>query len=174
MKRKKNSPPRSFFRAIEPRGVRSEQPRVKQRLVHRGQRGLGFFLLALQGGCPFWSGKPFYPQDICAALEAVPGPRLLVSTPFHLATLLDAEVPLPAVDLLLSATAPLSSALAARAEASCQAPLLEIYGSTESGQLASRRTTAGPAWELLSGVELEQAITELDAKIAECEQKVTR
>ncbi len=124
------------------------------------QHSYGFestFLLALQGGCPFWSGKPFYPQDICAALEAVPGPRLLVSTPFHLATLLDAEVPLPAVDLLLSATAPLSSALAARAEASCQAPLLEIYGSTESGQLASRRTTAGPAWELLSGVELEQA-----------------
>ena len=45
-------------------------------------------LLALHGNAPFWSGKPFYPQDIVAALAAVPQPRLLVTTPFHLAALL--------------------------------------------------------------------------------------
>jgi acyl-coenzyme A synthetase/AMP-(fatty) acid ligase len=32
----------------------------------------------------------------------------------------------------------------------------EIYGSTESGQLACRRTTDGPHWRLLPGVQLEQ------------------
>ena len=123
------------------------------------QHSYGFestVLLALQGNAPFWSGRPFYPQDIVSALNAVPPPRLLVTTPFHLSALLAAGLELPAVDLLLSATAPLSTQLAAEAESRCSAPLYEIYGSTESGQLASRRTTAGPTWHLLADVQLEQ------------------
>lgn len=122
------------------------------------QHSYGFestLLLALHGGCSFWAGKPFYPQDIAAALAAVPAPRLLVTTPFHLSTLLAAGIELPPTDLLLSATAPLSTALAAEAEARTGAPLLEIYGSTESGQLASRRTTAGDAWTLLPGTRID-------------------
>ncbi len=123
------------------------------------QHSYGFestFLLALHGGCAFWSGKPFYPQDIAAALDAVPRPRLLVTTPFHLSTLLSSGIELPAIDRLLSATAPLATALAAEAEARTGAPLHEIYGSTESGQLASRRTTEDASWTLLPGVRLEQ------------------
>ena len=119
------------------------------------QHSYGFestFLLALQGGCTFWAGKPFFPQDITCALDAVPRPRLLVTTPFHLSALLSADIDLPPLDLLLSATAPLSTALAANAEARTGAPMLEIYGSTESGQLATRRTTEGAAWTLLPGV----------------------
>jgi acyl-coenzyme A synthetase/AMP-(fatty) acid ligase len=124
------------------------------------QHSYGFestVLLAMHGNAPFWSGHPFYPQDIVSALAAVPRPRLLVTTPFHLAALLAAGLELPPIDLLLSATAPLSSPLAIAAEARCQAPLYEIYGSTESGQLASRRTTAGAAWQLLADVQLTQA-----------------
>ena len=124
------------------------------------QHSYGFestFLLALHGGCAFWAGKPFYPQDIALALDAMPQPRLLVTTPFHLSALLSAEIELPPIDLLLSATAPLSTTLAGAAEARTGAPMLEIYGSTESGQLASRRTTDGAAWTLLPGVRLEQA-----------------
>lgn len=123
------------------------------------QHSYGFestLLLALHGGCPFWSGKPFYPQDIAAALAAVPPPRLLVSTPFHLSALFAAGLELPAIATLLSATAPLATTLAAEAEARTGAPLLEIYGSTESSQLAWRRTTAGAAWTLLPGVGLDQ------------------
>lgn len=130
------------------------------------QHSYGFestFLLALHGGCAFWAGKPFYPQDIAGTLTAVPQPRLLVTTPFHLSALLSSEIDLPPIDLLLSATAPLSTTLAAEAEARTGAPMLEIYGSTESGQLASRRTTAGPAWTLLPGVQLE---TEGDDTVA--------
>jgi acyl-coenzyme A synthetase/AMP-(fatty) acid ligase len=110
------------------------------------QHSYGFestVLLALHGNAPFWSGRPFYPQDIVCSLNAVPPPRLLVTTPFHLAALLGAGIEVPTVDLLLSATAPLSPQLAAEAESRLAAPLLEIYGSTESGQLASRRTTPG-------------------------------
>lgn len=123
------------------------------------QHSYGFestILLAFHGGAPFWAGKPFYPQDIVAALNAVPPPRLLVTTPFHLSALLAAGLELPAIDRLLSATAPLSADLARDAEAACQAPLFEIYGSTESGQLASRRTTQDLAWECLPGVQLSQ------------------
>ena len=121
------------------------------------QHSYGFestFLLALHGGCPFWSGKPFFPQDIAAALAAVPAPRLLVTTPFHLANLMAAEVTLPPLAMILSATAPLSHDLADAVERRHGAPLFEIYGATESGQLASRRTTEGDTWTVLEGVKL--------------------
>ncbi len=124
------------------------------------QHSYGFestFLLALHGGCPFWSGRPFYPQDVVDALQAVPQPRMLVTTPFHLATLMGSELSWPALDLWLSATAPLDPALAAQVEARSGAPVWEIYGSTESSQLACRRTTEGAAWRLLPGTQLVQA-----------------
>ena len=111
-------------------------------------------LMALHGGASFWHGRPFYPADIVEALASVPRPRMLVSTPFHLSTLFEAGLKLPACDLVLSATAPLSAELAERAEAVMGAPLLEIYGCTESGQVASRRPVNGPAWQLLPGVQM--------------------
>ena len=113
-------------------------------------------MLTLQGRGSLWSGWPFYPADIAAALAAVPRPRLLVTTPVHLRTLLDAGIDLPAVDKLLSATAPLSELLAREAEDRLRAPVHEIYGCTETGQLASRRTVEGPRWSPLPGVRLEQ------------------
>jgi acyl-coenzyme A synthetase/AMP-(fatty) acid ligase len=109
-------------------------------------------LLALQGGCSFWAGRPYYPADIAAALAAVPRPRLLVTTPFHLRALLESGVAVPPVDMLLSATAPLSAALAGEAEQRLGAPLYEIYGCSESGQLASRRTCDTQRWTLFPGI----------------------
>ncbi|MBL8325552.1 MAG: acyl-CoA synthetase [Rubrivivax sp.] len=113
-------------------------------------------LLALLGGGAFDAGRPFYPADIAAALAAVPRPRALVTTPFHLKALLAAGVPLPAVDLVLSATAPLSPQLAAQAEAGLGVRLVEIYGCTEAGQVAARRTTAGETWTTLGDLRLHQ------------------
>jgi acyl-coenzyme A synthetase/AMP-(fatty) acid ligase len=109
-------------------------------------------LLALHSGGAFWAGRPFYPADIAAALAAVPRPRALVSTPFHLRTLLAAELSLPALDLVLSATAPLSANLAVEAEARLGCPLVEIYGCTETGQTASRRTAQTAEWQLFRDV----------------------
>jgi acyl-coenzyme A synthetase/AMP-(fatty) acid ligase len=111
-------------------------------------------LVAWQSGCAFAAGKPFYPADICAALAAVPRPRTLVSTPFHLRLLLDAEVDIPPLDLVLSATAPLSENLVRDVEARLHAPLMEIYGSTDTGQIASRRPAHGAEWQLFQGVRL--------------------
>jgi acyl-coenzyme A synthetase/AMP-(fatty) acid ligase len=111
-------------------------------------------LLALQSGNAFAAERPFYPADIAAALAAVPRPRVLVTTPVHLRTLLGSEVEFPAIDLVVCATAPLAQALARDVEARYQTSLLEIYGSTETGQIAMRRSAATAAWRLWPGVTL--------------------
>ncbi|WP_395700052.1 AMP-binding protein [Aquabacterium sp.] len=103
-------------------------------------------LLAMLGGAAIDSGRPFYPADIAAALAAVPRPRALVTTPFHLKALLSAGLALPPVDVLLSATAPLSPQLARQAEQTLGGQLIEIYGCTEAGQVASRRTVESEVW----------------------------
>jgi len=111
-------------------------------------------LIALLGGAAFDTARPFFPADIAAALARAPRPRMLVTTPFHLKMLLDSGVALPAIDLTLCATAPLSPQLEARAEAALAAPLLEIYGCTEAGQVATRRTTEGAEWRTFDGLHL--------------------
>ncbi len=111
-------------------------------------------LVAWQSGAVFSADHPFYPADICSALAQVERPRVLVTTPVHLRALLDAGLEIPALDLVVSATAPLSPQLAQAAEAALHMPLLEIYGSTETGQVATRRTAQGAAWQLFPGVQL--------------------
>jgi acyl-coenzyme A synthetase/AMP-(fatty) acid ligase len=111
-------------------------------------------LLALQSANAFSAGKPFYPADVCSELASVPEPRTLVSTPVHLRTLLGTDAELPATELVLSATAPLSQNLAREVEQHYQTRLLEIYGSTETGQIASRRTAETVEWQLFDDVRL--------------------
>jgi acyl-coenzyme A synthetase/AMP-(fatty) acid ligase len=116
-------------------------------------------LLALIGGQAFDASRPFYPADVTAAIEAAPRPRALISTPVHLRSLLlsldGQDARLPELDLILSATAPLSQELAAQAEQAFHTSLMEIYGSTETGQIATRRTTQGDTWQLMPGIHLE-------------------
>jgi acyl-coenzyme A synthetase/AMP-(fatty) acid ligase len=113
-------------------------------------------LLAMQNGLALVAERPFYPADIRARLAALPRPRCLITTPVHLRTLLSEAAALPAVEFVLCATAHLAPQLAHEAEARFAAPLYEIYGCTEAGMVASRRTTEGAAWQLLPGVELQQ------------------
>ena len=111
-------------------------------------------LLPMQSGCAFHAGQPFYPADIAAALRPITSARMLVSTPMHLRVLLHANIELPELDLMLSATAPMATRLAEDCEARFAAPLFEIYGSTETGQIASRRTVQTPEWKLFPLVTL--------------------
>jgi len=117
-------------------------------------------LLPMQGGLALHAGRPFYPADVAAALQSLPRPRALITTPVHLRALVEeagTSAPFQAPpDFLLCATAPLSDELARSAEARLQAPLYEIYGCTEAGQVATRRSTAGPRWQALPGLELHQ------------------
>jgi len=111
-------------------------------------------LMAWQSGNALSHTQPFYPADICQALASVPTPRVLVSSPVHLRALQDAELALPELALVLSATAPLPVRLARDIETRCHAPLMEIYGSTETGLIATRRPTQAEEWQLLPGIKL--------------------
>ena len=111
-------------------------------------------LLPLQSANALCSAQPFYPADICETLDMVTMPRLLVSTPLHLRMLLESGLSLPPVEMVLSATAMLSPQLAQAVEFGFDAPLLEIYGCTETGQIAARRTTRTLEWSLFPDVRL--------------------
>ncbi|MDO9402205.1 MAG: AMP-binding protein [Polaromonas sp.] len=111
-------------------------------------------LLALQSGSVMHAGQPFYPADIVSAIQAATRPRLLVTTPVHLRVLLSSGVDLPELDRVVSATAPMPPQLAQSCEARFAAPLFEIYGSTETGQIASRRSAHTDEWELFPLVTL--------------------
>lgn len=113
-------------------------------------------LMAMQGGMALHAGRPFYPADIIAELAALPRPRCLVTTPIHLRALLAETAALPQLDFLLCATAPLPPQLAAAAETRFAAPLYEIYGCTEAGQVATRRTVETVEWHALPGIALRQ------------------
>jgi acyl-coenzyme A synthetase/AMP-(fatty) acid ligase len=112
-------------------------------------------LLPLQSAGALCAGRPFFPADVASALSELPRPRVLITTPVHLRSLLAADVVLPGLDLVVSATAMLQANLAREVERRYGAPLLEIYGSTETGQIAARRTALEHEWRLWPGVWLE-------------------
>lgn len=112
-------------------------------------------MLPLHGGGAGHAGPVFYPSDIAEALAGVPVPRLLVTTPLQMRAVLGTGIALPPLAAVISATAPLDARLAAEAEAGWGAPVLEIYGATEAGSIASRRTLAGDAWGPYPGVVFE-------------------
>ncbi|BEV73827.1 xanthomonadin biosynthesis 3-hydroxybenozate--AMP ligase XanA2 [Paludibacterium sp. THUN1379] len=113
-------------------------------------------LLPVLAGGRMSTRLPFFPADIAASLAEMTAPRLLVITPFHLRKLLEADITLPPVAAILSATAPLSVELARQAEARLGCPVLEIYGSTETGQLATRQPCRDDIWHNVAGITLQQ------------------
>jgi acyl-coenzyme A synthetase/AMP-(fatty) acid ligase len=56
---------------------------------------------------------------------------------------------------------PLSAELAAQTRSNWACPVLEIYGSTETGQVATRETAVETTWQTLQGIALEQRDDEL-------------
>jgi acyl-coenzyme A synthetase/AMP-(fatty) acid ligase len=89
---------------------------------------------------------PFYPQEIADALESLPRPRALISSPIHLDALLRSGVQLTKLDRIFSATAPLSENLASKLEVQYDTRVVEIFGCTECGMLASRNTATETLW----------------------------
>ncbi len=113
-------------------------------------------LLAMRNGLMLVAERPFYPADIAEQLGMLPQPRCLITTPIHLRSLLAEISDVPHVDFVLCATAHLPVDLAQQAELLLSAPLYEIYGCTEAGQVASRRPTISPSWTLLPGLQMKQ------------------
>ena len=113
-------------------------------------------MLALQNGLALDTARPLLPGDIAAHLATLPRPRLMVTTPVHLKALASEPGGMPYADLILSATAPLALHLAKLAEATFGGALQEIYGCSEAGQIATRRTAETAEWQCLDGITLER------------------
>ncbi len=99
--------------------------------------------------------RPLFPADVAEALATVPSPRVLVSTPLHLEALLDSTVRFPAVTRVITATAPLDAGLARRVEERLGAELIDVYGCSETGCLATRRLARDEAWTAIPGFSFD-------------------
>jgi len=114
-------------------------------------------LQPLRNGVAVHAGRPLFPADVRSALATVPTPRLLVTTPAHVRALVAAALPWPAVAGVVSATAPLAPDQARRAEEQFGAPVWEIFGCTEAGTMATRRTALAENWQMLDGMKIRAA-----------------
>ena len=114
-------------------------------------------MLPLQSQHPFYIPKSFYPAEVQAALGATKTNGLLVTTPVHLKVLNRADIKYPKSAMVLSATAPLDQNLAADCERIFSCTVEEIYGSSETGAVAMRRTATDRYWQLLDEVKLESS-----------------
>ncbi len=135
----------------------SEQVAVVATVPHHHMYGLeASMMLPLQHGMSFHVRRPLFPEDVRLALADVPSPRMLVTTPLHIRACVTARSRLPPVECILSATAPLSRSLAKQAETLFQTTVYEVYGFTEAGSVATRRTVTENAWHVLDGITLLQ------------------
>ena len=135
----------------------SDQVTVVATVPHHHMYGLeASMMLPIQHGMPFHVGRPLFPEDVRLALADVPPPRMLVTTPLHIRACVTARSRLPPVECILSATAPLSLSLAKQAETLFETSIYEVYGFTEAGSVATRRTVSENAWHVLDGITLLQ------------------
>jgi acyl-coenzyme A synthetase/AMP-(fatty) acid ligase len=122
-------------------------------------------LLPMHVSVTVWCDAAFYPHDVAAALNAVPEPRVLVTTPLQIGALLRGDLRFPALDRVISATAPLFHDVARAAEQAWNTRVEEIFGATEVGSIASRRTIDGDVWRTYPRVRLTRDETGNDGEI---------
>jgi acyl-CoA synthetase (AMP-forming)/AMP-acid ligase II/3-hydroxymyristoyl/3-hydroxydecanoyl-(acyl carrier protein) dehydratase len=114
-------------------------------------------MLPIATGLPVLDRRPLLPLDVRAAFDQAGGPAAWIATPLHLRALAQAGDALPNCRLALVSTMPLASALAGQVEALVRAPVVEIFGSTETGVLATRRTAHEARWQPAPGVRLARS-----------------
>lgn len=113
-------------------------------------------LLPMQTGGAVHASRPLFARDVAACLTQLPAPRVLVTTPIHIRALLEEQVQLPQLQRIVSAAAPLAVGLAEECEERHSCELREIYGFTEAGMIATRRTVRDSVWRLMPGLHLEE------------------
>lgn len=111
-------------------------------------------ILPLATALAVHGGRPFFPDDLRRVVAALDSQILLITTPVHLRTCVDAGLSWPALGGIISATAPLAAETAQRAESLFACEVSEIYGSTETGAIATRRTAHDTQWSLHDGLSL--------------------
>lgn len=99
--------------------------------------------------------NPLYPIDVASALAELPEPRVLVTSPLHLGALMKSGVSVPSLLRIFTATAPLDAADARQLEAHFECEIIDVFGCSESGVIATRRTAQEAAWRLTPPFRLE-------------------
>lgn len=112
-------------------------------------------LLAWVARLPVLDRRPLLPLDVASALQAAGGPAIWVATPLHLRALAQAAVAVPNCKLALVSTMPLAASLAQQVEPLVRSPVVEIFGSTETGVVATRRTAHQSSWLPIGDVRVE-------------------
>ncbi len=112
-------------------------------------------LLALHGPCAFAAEHPLHPDEVVAVLSRLSGRRVLITAPVHLRALAESAHAMPVLDCIVSATAPLTRELAKRCESLWGTRVFEVYGCTETGMVATRRTVDGALWTTMRDVKIE-------------------
>lgn len=111
-------------------------------------------MLTLVHGLACLDERPLLPAAVVTAFASLPGQWGWITTPLHLRALVRTGDALPNCGMALASTMPLAQGVAEQAEHLLSAPVLEIYGSTETGAVALRRTAREPLWRALPGVTL--------------------
>ena len=109
-------------------------------------------LMALFSCACIVDSKPLFPADIHAALASLPAPRAIVSTPVHLRALAESDLDFSKSDIVLCATSPLTAELAKKVEQQFGAQLHEVYGCSEVGSMALRKTAKEETWLKFDGI----------------------
>ncbi len=113
-------------------------------------------LLSLIYGIPVLDRRPLLPADVQNAFADSP-PSAWISTPLHLRSLVRTGLRLQNCRVVIASTMPLAQTIAQQAEDLVGAPVLEIYGTTETGVIAMRRSASEADWLAVRGVRLELA-----------------
>jgi len=103
------------------------------------------------------NSRPFYPEDIRQTLASLPAEKILVSTPKHLKICSQTQSQWSDIKFILSSTAPMDSTLAQHIEKNLNAPLFELFGSTETLSFASRQVKKSAYWQPYETIQLTQS-----------------
>ena len=123
-------------------------------------------LIPLMAAVCVSDARPFFMQDIADVLAQVELPRILVTTPVHLRAMTLSGLQFPELSLVLCATAPLATEMATQAERLFNAELKEVYGCSEAGSMACRRTAVTQNWQLFEDFNLMHLDGQMVAKAA--------
>lgn len=111
-------------------------------------------VIPLLSGVATVCASTFYPADIESALNSVTGLCVLVSTPIHLKSCVKEKIDSKNIKFIISATATMPLKLAREVEQTLDTELYEIYGASEFGSIATRRTIQQSTWKLYHSTEI--------------------
>ena len=110
-------------------------------------------MLPWQAGVPVHAHEPLLAADLENALHECDRPAWWMTTSMLMRAPLQGSA-LPGLAGVVASTMSVPRELAGAAEAAWRVPVIELYGSTETGALATRRTASEIEWTPLPGVTL--------------------